>query len=401
MIDVSNSNQQLSVETPSNGAKAVIKQLVDCSRLESVTMDTMQMLDNPQICLNPEAVERISLNWVTVLNETFHKLHIKKYGLHEAINQGVDGNAKSPDSEQLLQMQEHCSQFCSEKGAIILTPLRENEFCYVYDPLCLSSLMLKHVCELTQACFDVGYHGDILKFQKYEKAGIIESSPDSGGLTNEQNQGKNVGYSVEQSCILEKNQICDIQCTSSIPENISNYSKNVSKQTVEIEPAVSDLSSSGEYITHADDSHVSAQIDNHKSSLHITENPARSASNTNIPSVSIKESFEDSDTKMERLADGAAGNNQPSCYGKTEIDQSNVIASNMVPLEMQDQEDLMATGKDDSMAFFIRCYLPYLKLARVRQEILAGNLGYKSWCGLLAGMEGIVVCVSFNISLHN
>ena len=255
----------------------------------------------------------------------------------------------------------------------------KNEFCYIVDPLFLSSHLFSKVCEMAQACFDIGCHGNILEFQKYVKEDKCEKESDR----------------------VELNDVCDTQNRSTNPERVNDKAKNIVD-----EQAISDLSSSGEGMK-AVNVRVFSGGDGVANNKNINETNATADSGISVMS-SEKNSFEQMDAEIDDLPIDNSGFESftvKTNLSTTEITTktldrntkttiylvNNEIENNLASVDklgtLQTKFE-SSTGKDNSMAFFVRCYLPYLKLCRVREDILEGRLGSSSWCGLVSAMEG-------------
>ena len=194
---------------------------VDISALQEITAETQKKLQDPYILLQPDKVCKILLDWVTVLNQTFHKLHIVKYTQSnlshgEAVSDSdqvdnkdnqsdsvsnaimVSGpenviNAENNDVKRDLKLEQDISELSfdtktassvnnqakadlnqnketvmgksREPGASIL---KDKDFCYTKDPLFLPSDVFSDVSELAQACFDICCHGNILLYRNLQ-----------------------------------------------------------------------------------------------------------------------------------------------------------------------------------------------------------------------------------------
>ena len=380
--DVVDGNQRTPDDSPARKSKVVPKNPVDCSRLTYVTMETVQKLEDLKITLDPDAIYRTLFNWVTVLNETFQTLHVIKYGPAGEVDTQTNAESSSGD---LKQVDEGDGEQSEEKvkigkdSAITLTSLMKNEFCYIVDPLFLSSHLFVKVCEMAQACFDIGCHGNILEFHKYVKEDKCEKESDR----------------------VELNDVCDTQNRSTNPERVNDKAKNIVD-----EQAISDLSSSGEGMK-AVNVRVFSGGDGVANNKNINETNATADSGISVMS-SEKNSFEQMDAEIDDLPIDNSGFESftvKTNLSTTEITTktldrntkttiylvNNEIENNLASVDklgtLQTKFE-SSTGKDNSMAFFVRCYLPYLKLCRVREDILEGRLGSSSWCGLVSAMEG-------------
>ena len=189
---------------------------VDISALQNITAETQKKLQDPCVLLNSDAVYKILLDWVTVLNKTFHSLHIIKYAqsalshaetvsdldqkdvsdnqsdsascvtkssgqdilsesneIKSDLKPETDGfklvqeiEVVPSDNEQVsYQKKEIISMKYEEPGASIL---KDKDFCYTKDPLFLPYDVFMDVLELAQACFDIGCHGNILQYRSLQ-----------------------------------------------------------------------------------------------------------------------------------------------------------------------------------------------------------------------------------------
>ena len=192
-------------ETKVDETDSIPKCPVDITALQEITAETQTKLDDHSVLLDPGTVYKILLDWVTVLNKTFHELHLVKYtqsaqshsepasgdpGELEAskivdnmkTTQGTETKEISIKHSFIGDTSETIGRVGEQKlvdtGKSALksvdTPkpgepgasiLNDKDFCYTKDPLFLPANVFSNVSELAQVCFDLGCHGNILQYK--------------------------------------------------------------------------------------------------------------------------------------------------------------------------------------------------------------------------------------------
>lgn len=432
--DVTNSNQLLVDDLVPDGTSSVGKCPVDLNRLKDITNETIHKLEDSEISLDASAMHSTLCKWMTVLNETFYELHERKYcsdiemtlnGSAEKVRNEVKDNKSIDEARDLPEIgnfseSEFLKCSCNSNSAILSRILSDKDFCYVKDPLNIPSHLLKDIADLAQACFDIDCHGNILRYQKdiAEKRGcdLLEEANTKVGICEcgnkreyEESTGNLKAYICEQTDSeikeLDDENYSDKQDTfeEKTVETIENNTEEsggmvrskIASDNIEHD---GDVTESVEHSVAMDQNGMTFEIsdkDQNNTEI-ITAFVARNAIDEQNP---IKPSGEHRDKHGNTKSGETDEQSAKGFVTETEKD-SDVTKNHQMTAGAGDQsveesidtinvDEKYIKGKDKSMSFFIRCYLPYLRLPRVREVILSGKLGYESWCGLVASMEGM------------
>lgn len=432
--DVTCSSELLVDDLTPDGTSSVGKCPVDLNRLEDITNETINKLEDLEISLDASAMHNTLFTWVTVLNETFYELHLRKYcsDIEMALNDSAEKvrnevkDNRFMDEAQVLPEISNFSESeflkcsCNSNSAILSRILSDKDFCYVKDPLNIPSHLLKDIADLAQACFDIDCHGNILRYQKdiAEKRGcdLLEEANTKVGICGCRNKRQREG-STEHS----KARICE-QMNSDIEElddeNTSDKQDTVVDKTIEtiennseesgvmvrskVAPETFDhgggVTESVEHSVALDQNGITFEIsDKDQNNTEIIT--AFVSRNVGEEKNRIKPSDEHRDKHCNTRSGEADEQGSQGLVTETEKD-SDVTKNHWMTAGAGDQsveesidtvnvDEKYIERKDISMGFFIRCYLPYLRLSRVREVLLSGKLEYESWCGLVASMEGM------------
>ena len=418
-------------ETRVDETDSIPKCPVDITALQDITAETQKKLEDPSVLLNPDTVYKVLLDWVTVLNRTFHELHLAKYTqsalIHsEAVSGQVfsdsdkmrtnktldnwkstqtvetkadpieltkENSSKSDTSESFGRENESkiVGTGKSEKiksadtlkhgepGASILS---DKDFCYTKDPLFLPVDVFSNVSELALACFDIGCHGNILQYQDLQVS---------------QNEGK----------------IDTLKSSKKYEETVSELSNNLTDKTdtgtkyyCEVQGHSSE-----------DAQHSKGQGCQRKggslpgdASKNICDTNLETANGSKLNETALmcsenNVSVSDNSVQQETTADKIG-------YALTQSDlTSSVHESNMRENKSFDLcPDVISEVKgeghyhsnssfgdevdDEGTAFFVRCYFPYLSAIKIRNKTKEhGKCWYQTWCAL-------VLCLQGNIFIH-
>lgn len=410
---------------------------VDISALQDITAETQKKLEDPSLLLNPNTVYKILLDWVTVLNKTFHSLHVMKYAQSALIGPvGVSDNETNESSQanvnkttenlsdtESIGNKENTTGMDTNKfqcssvsdtlknegpGACILN---DKDFCYTKDPLFLQTDVFSSVSELAQACFDFCCHGNILQFKN------LYASP---------HQGKN-----DPTLISVKD------CDKTLSEHLNNFTDRLITETKDFNNAQDQLSGhahyskddgfkydkdsfdnsakgtcdeSSKYAVGSEcieaaltDSRISSS-DNcgfHKNTtgagsgfLKETETVSRSDSIENQSADSTKIPL---DQPSDRLTDINVSDYKSElnrnkdleiCSGRT----GKVESCGHQNCDSNHYNDLM----DKEIAFFVRCYFPYLSAIKIRNKTKErGKSWHQTWGALVSCLQGKMLFFTF------
>lgn len=409
------------------------KAVVDCTQLETVTAETKGKLQDIEILMKTEAVYKVLLNWVTVLNKTFQEFYIKKSWVKDDIdigeNEFPDSLNKSENvfpaknSDRLVEI-EHCQldeaknsrntgkmsqgETCTGCHAIfratsstpgrlsnvrnpnsVTKALRNSNFCNLVDPLHLAKHEFQDVSELVQACFDTGCHGDILDFIEYT---YVESSQVTEVIL--QTSEKVVVSESDKSEVNEpyKDGANELDKGDNYAETVDQINENATQnfevnnrngQSEEIDRTES-LKNHSINITSVSDKDTLSEIASHPEQqkdigYHCTEvvDSVKVPQNVNVETFSP-------DFQAKQLE-------------KTENEEKAEFVQKVSYQQNSEHEDsdemVIETIKDNdaqcqAMGFFVRSCFPYLTPLRIREESLKQKCSYHIWSALLTCMEG-------------
>lgn len=339
------------------------KSIVDCEELEQITLKTKETLEDLEILTNTEACYKVLLDWVTILNKTYQKFHLIKYkdleseslvetGSNfvdnnvvvseengEAVQNDLTGKASKTnqlktDSDSKGSLEKNKNETTKSESfrnsETFIKILSDKDFCYLTDPLHLSKDLHQDVSELAQACFDIGCHGDILKFIELRFCDPKDQKK-SDGLPNTGNIVSDVN---------DMDVVIDVDGKSG--EDLKDkHNKNEDKK-VEVEAV------------------------NEKA-----ETEKAAAENDSTECFEAKNSESNHGEKTDELLIVDCDDVEEQCKAS--------ITS------ITDTDDEM---QEKAMVFFVRCYFPYLDVDRIREETVSGKTCYNLWSALVTCMEG-------------
>lgn len=409
------------------------KAVVDCTQLEKVTAETKEKLQDIEILMKPEAVYKVLLDWVTILNKTFQEFHIKKFWVKAdndiGENEFPDSLNKSENvlpvkkTDRLVEIDHwqldeakdfrnagkmsqvetctgchtifkanNCAQgrLSNMRNPIsVIKVLRNSNFCNLADPLHLTKDVFQDVCELAQACYDTGCHGDILDFIEYTyvengkvKEVILQASERvvvSEGCKSKVNELNKDGANE-----LDKdgNHAESIdQINEDITENFEVNKENGYSEEI---GRTESLKNHSINITSVSDKDTVSEIACHPEQQNdLGDNCTENVDTVKVPQNVNVETFSP-DFQMEQL--GKTENVEKlECVQKVSYQQTS---------EPGDTDEIVVkTIKDDdtqcqAIGFFVRSYFPYLTPLRIREESLKQKCSYHVWSALLTCMEG-------------
>ncbi|XP_052800532.1 uncharacterized protein LOC128231569 [Mya arenaria] len=380
------------------------KSVVDLKTLEKATQNTKEKLNNVDILTNSELLYNTLFDWVTVLNETIHEMHLIKYGsqsrphilsvlennnekLKSSTGKPKDSNSANSIGESTVST-ECALTLCGtspENSTVMVTVLQDKDFCYVKDPLLLPRLLFKDVCELAQACFDIGCHGNIMKFHKntsgkssfsqgHDKMPVCDT--DCGASNGEEscscsNTGIN-GDAKETVIGCAERELTSTSVVTNCDKSASHIRDDMSKtfmntfQTVTVCDKVEQTQH--EHIEQNGNTQEKEKILNMQSS----ENDVNQGHNNMLP----------------KCADTIENVNTAMCTTSEHFKNiQTVICAASVPEERPSSVEVGKEVQDKEMGFFLRCYFPYMQVGKVRADVLSGRAGYHTWTAIITCME--------------
>ena len=303
--------------------------LIDISELQTATTKVKACFDNATV-KDLDNIYSLLWDWVTVLNQTFHKFHIRKYAPFVEKNEISD---KSENEFQTLveldqsKVEQSSNRLDNNKSEEIRNVddgmqeldmasnnfekiLSDQDFCYIVDPLNLSLELFKQVSQLVQASYEIGCLGDILTYQKL------------CSKTKELCNNKQLAYGTEEI-------------------NKQETKNRENTQTAKDCEAKLDANSSNTITEDVKDGKLSTD-------------------EGNVVTNELKQLF--------------PANSENSIH------------------EVQNSEDSVDNGLDHGtntsafapISFFIRLYFPYLQLDKLEKE----NLHYPEWSALVTCLQG-------------
>ncbi|XP_053385025.1 uncharacterized protein LOC123535954 [Mercenaria mercenaria] len=417
-------NKQISLQTEDvDVVDGLDKAIVDCAELEKITLKTKEKMLDIEILTNPDTVYTVLSDWVSVLNKTFQEFHLKKYcdiendksennELSESLKvnetashvidcdmvlktqncEAVEKNDPK-ESDETSQVNVDCdlvgNKCQTDKHRIVrnsesvIKILSDRDFCYLTDPLCISSDLFQDVCELTQACFDIGCHGDILKFIEFR---FCE---------------KNFPENNHDLPDAEK-VVTDVSDTDVVIKADKDYTENLETATSSEKKCATDNGRDCDKSFPCDDEEHS---DKNKLKEDLDESEIGTEA-SNLPEVKHN-SLGDEEVEIENLAidsrtalTGGKSNaeklqlpNEQSCETNSANGTDKHFGTDFNEAAKQKENGITGLANDDeiqdkAMAFFVRCYFPYLTVFRVREETLKGKCCYNVWSALVTCMEG-------------
>ena len=289
--------------------------------------------------------------------------------------------------------------------------LNDKDFCYTNDPLFLSTDAFMKVSEIAQACFSIGCHGNILRYKNLHKletfkvgdTTVSEVCDNSKGAQNSvpSNSSKVQGHdhhSKGQGFLGEKDDLCD-NCDNLTNTVCDTFSKSATAvQNLQTENSLSADDSSGRK----------------KNMLHIRSSAGsndtvlETSTSSNIPELQDL-SVEKTETsnanehlsiKCPNLATADKildESHQTDDYDKLVSDDRNhgnkLLSGDCNHGDKLPSDDCNHGDKDnvndEEMAFFVRCYFPYLSARRIRYKTKEhGKSLYKTWCAFVCCLQG-------------
>ena len=293
--------------------------------------------------------------------------------------------------------------------------LNDKDFCYTKDPLFLPTDAFMNVSELAQACLSIGCHGNSLQYKdlhkletfKVDDATLSEVCDNSKGAQNSvpSNYSKVQGHIPEgdhhskgQGFQGEKDDLCD-NCDNSKNTVCDTFSKSATTvQTLQTENSLS----------------ADASFGSNKSMLHIRSSAGSSGTvletctSSNIPKLqdlsvgNIETSIADEHLSMKCPNSATADkildeSHQTDDYDKLVSDDRNhgnkLLSGDCYHGDKVPSDDCNHGDKDnvsdEEMAFFVRCYFPYLSARGIRNKTKEhGKSLYKTWCAFVCCLQG-------------